>query len=63
MSARKVMKDFSAGKILACTECGEKATVIWQTLSGPEPMCEPCSNQRSIEAGQKLQRGKVERNV
>ena len=63
MSARKVMKDFSEGKILACTSCDQRATVIWQTFSGPEPMCDPCANQRSVEAGRKLQRGKAESNV
>jgi hypothetical protein len=47
MSARKIMEAFSAGKPLGCYGCGKRATGLWQTITGPEPVCPDCSNARS----------------
>lgn len=42
MNPRKILRDFAAGKPLQCVDCGGVAKALWQTLSGPQPICAPC---------------------
>jgi hypothetical protein len=39
MNARTLYARFSAGKDVRCS-CGKQAKVLWQTQSGPVPLCE-----------------------